>query len=120
MGDFLNKGSDKLVPFFAFALGMGIDFSVIIKGGISGIFLGIITVALTGGIGYLIFKWIGWNPIVGASEGSTAANASFEPIAELATVQIAASVVTTAIFLPVFIGFLAKRLDKKAEMAKAS
>ncbi|WP_028392442.1 2-keto-3-deoxygluconate permease [Bacillus cihuensis] len=132
MGDFLNKGSDKLVPFFAFALGMGIDFSAIIKGGISGIFLGVITVALTGGIGYLLFKWIGWNPIVGASEGSTAgnavgtpiaivaANASFEPIAELATVQIAASVVTTAILLPLFIGFLAKRLDKKAVMAKAS
>ncbi|WP_342433312.1 2-keto-3-deoxygluconate permease [Neobacillus sp. FSL H8-0543] len=130
MGDFLNKGSDKLVPFFAFSLGMGIDFSAIVKGGLSGIFLGVLTVALTGGIGYLLFKWIGWNPIVGASEGSTAgnavgtpvaivaANASFAPIAELATVQIAASVVTTAILLPMFIGFLAKRLDKAKKLAE--
>lgn len=130
MGDWLNKGSDKLVPFFAFALGMGINFSAIIKGGLSGILLGIITVALTGGIGYLIFKSIGWNPIVGASEGSTAGNAvgtpaaiaaanlSFAPIAELATVQVATSVVTTAILLPIFIGFLAKRLEKQGGFAK--
>ena len=130
MGDFLNKGSDKLVPFFAFSLGMGINFEAIIKGGLSGIFLGIITVLLTGGIGFFLFKWIGWNPIVGASEGSTAgnavgtpaaiaaANATFAPIAELATVQVAASVVTTAILLPLFIGFLSKRLEKSGGVAK--
>ncbi|THG89465.1 2-keto-3-deoxygluconate permease, partial [Alkalihalobacillus alcalophilus ATCC 27647 = CGMCC 1.3604] len=125
MGDFLHKGSDKLVPFFAFSLGMGINFTSIIQGGISGILLGVMTVLFTGGIGYLIFKWIGWNPIVGTAEGSTAGNAvgtpmaiaaanvSFMPMAELATVQVAASVVTTAILLPIFIGFLAKRLEKK-------
>ncbi|WP_285765674.1 2-keto-3-deoxygluconate permease [Peribacillus sp. SI8-4] len=130
MKDFLSKGSDKLVPFFAFSLGMGINFTAIIQGGLSGVLLGVITVVLTGGGGYLIFKWIGWNPIVGASEGSTAgnavgtpaaivaANASFGIHAELATVQIAASVVTTAILLPIFIGFLAKHLDKKGGVAK--
>ncbi len=130
MGDFLHKGSDKLVPFFAFSLGMGINFSAIIQGGLSGILLGVITVILTGGGGYLIFRAIGWNPIVGASEGSTAgnavgtpaaiiaANAAFASHAELATVQIAASVVTTAILLPIFIGFLSKRLDKNGGLAK--
>lgn len=88
------------------------------------------TVLITGGIGFLLFRAIGWNPIVGASEGSTAgnavgtpaailaANASFAPIAELATVQIAASVVTTAILLPIFIGFLSKRLEKSGGVAK--
>lgn len=125
MGDFLYKGSDKLVPFFAFALGMGINFNAIIKGGLSGIMLGVITVILTGGGLYVLFKTLGWNPIVGAAEGSTAGNAvgtpaaiaaanvAFAPIAELATVQIAASVVTTAILLPIFIGFLSKRLEKE-------
>lgn len=125
MGDFLYKGSDKLVPFFAFALGMGINFNAIIKGGLSGIMLGVITVILTGGGLYVLFKMLGWNPIVGAAEGSTAGNAvgtpaaiaaanvAFAPIAELATVQIAASVVTTAILLPIFIGFLSKRLEKE-------
>lgn len=128
MGDFLHKGSDKLVPFFAFSLGMGIDFSAIIQGGLSGVLLGVLTVLLTGGIGYLIFNWFGWNPVVGASEGSTAGNAvatpmaiaaaneAFVPMAELATVQVAASVVTTAILLPIFIGFLSNRLEKKTGM----
>ncbi|MGO4734313.1 2-keto-3-deoxygluconate permease [Paenibacillus sp. M2] len=130
LGDWLYKGSDKLVPFFAFSLGMGINFSSIIQGGLGGILLGVLTVLLTGGIGYLLFKAIGWNPIVGASEGSTAgnavgtpaaivaANASFGPIAEIATVQIAASVVTTAILLPIFIGFLSKRLEKSGGVEK--
>ncbi|MBR2563014.1 MAG: 2-keto-3-deoxygluconate permease [Paenibacillus sp.] len=130
MAAWLQKGSDKLVPFFAFALGMGINFTSIIQGGLAGIMLGVLTVLLTGGVGYLLFKAIGWNPIVGASEGSTAgnavgtpaaivaANASFAPIAEIATVQIAASVVTTAILLPIFIGFLSKRLDKSGGVAK--
>ncbi|WFR63536.1 2-keto-3-deoxygluconate permease [Paenibacillus amylolyticus] len=130
LGDWLYKGSDKLVPFFAFSLGMGINFSSIIQGGLGGILLGVLTVLLTGGIGYFLFKAIGWNPIVGASEGSTAgnavgtpaaivaANASFGPIAEIATVQIAASVVTTAILLPIFIGFLSKRLEKSGGVEK--
>ncbi len=128
MKDFLTKGSDVLIPFFAFALGMGINFTAIVEGGLSGILLGVITVVLTGGSGYLVYKWIGWNPIVGAAEGTTAgnavatpaaivaANAAFAPVAELATVQIAASVVTTAILLPIVIGFLAKRLEKKGKL----
>ncbi|MEH7222239.1 2-keto-3-deoxygluconate permease [Bacillus sp. JJ1566] len=130
MKEFLTKGSDMLIPFFAFALGMGINFTAIIEGGLSGILLGVITVIFTGGAGYLVFKWIGWNPLVGASEGTTAgnavatpaaivaANASFAQYAELATVQIAASVVTTAILLPIVMGFLAKRLENKGQLAK--
>ena len=128
---FLTKGSDMLIPFFAFALGMGINFSAIIDGGLAGILLGVITVVFTGGTGYLLFKWIGWNPLVGAAEGTTAgnavatpaaivaANASFAEFADIATVQIAASVVTTAILLPIAIGFLAKRLEKKGELVQS-
>lgn len=128
MREFLAKGSDMLIPFFAFALGMGIDFEAIIKGGLSGVLLGVATVLLTGTAGYLIFKAFGWNPLVGAAEGSTAgnavatpaaiaaANASFASVADLATVQVAASTVTTAILLPIYIAFLAKRLEKKNEL----
>ena len=127
MEKFLTKGSDMLIPFFAFALGMGIDFGKIIEGGVAGIMLGVITVLITGGAGYLAFKGLKWNPMVGASEGSTAGNAVATPAAiavaspafaanmELATVQVAASVVTTAILLPIFVGFLAKRLAKKGK-----
>lgn len=125
MREFLAKGSDMLIPFFAFSLGMGIDFEAVIKGGLSGVLLGVATVFFTGTAGYLVFKAFGWNPIVGAAEGSTAgnavatpaaiaaANASFASVADLATVQVAASTVTTAILLPIYIAFLAKRLEKK-------
>lgn len=125
MREFLNKGSSMLIPFFAFALGMGIDFGAILEGGLPGIILGLMTVFLTGTVGYFVFKWLKWNPIAGASEGSTAGNAVATPAAiaaasasfatnvDIATVQVAASVVTTAILLPFYIGFLVKRLEKK-------
>ncbi|MGX2961134.1 2-keto-3-deoxygluconate permease [Peribacillus sp. JNUCC 23] len=94
MEKFLPKGSDMLIPFFAFALGMGIDLEKINEGGLSGMLLGVLTVVLTGGAGYLTFKFLKWNLIVGATEGSTAGN-------EVATP--AASVVTTAISFPIFV-----------------
>lgn len=118
---FLAKGSDMLIPFFAFALGMGIDFNAIINGGGAGVLLGVMTVLLTGTAGYMVFRAFRWNPIVGAAEGSTAGNAvatpmaiatanvAFAPVAQLATIQVAASTVTTAILLPLYISFLVKR-----------
>ena len=130
MRNFFAKGSDMLIPFFAFALGMGIDFNAIIDGGLAGILLGLMTVFITGTVGYFVFKMMGWNPIVGASEGSTAgnavatpaaiaaANAAFQPLANLATVQVAASTVTTAILLPFYIAFLVKRLEKKGKLSR--
>ena len=123
MARFLDSGSAMLIPFFAFALGMGIDFAAIIEGGLSGVLIGVLTTFVTGTVGYLVFRALGWNPIVGASEGSTAgnavatpmaiagANAAFAPMAELATVQVAASTVTTAILLPLYISFLVKRTN---------
>jgi len=122
---FLDKGSSMLIPFFAFALGMGIDFASIIDGGLSGIILGLLTVFGTGTAGYFVFKAFKWNPIAGAAEGSTAGNAVATPAAiaaasagfsanvDIATVQVAASVVTTAILLPFYMGFLVKLLEKK-------
>ena len=125
---FLNQGSSILIPFFAFAIGMGIDFNAIIQGGLGGIVLGLMTVFLTGTAGYFIFKALKWNPIVGAAEGSTAgnavatpaviaaANASFASMVDIATVQVAASTVTTAILLPLYIAFLVKRLELRGFM----
>ena len=130
MRDFLSKGSDMLIPFFAFALGMGINYQAIINGGLSGVMIGIMTVLVTGTAAYFVFKLFNWNPIVGAAEGSTAGNAvatpaaiaaaspAFAANAELATVQVAASVVTTAILLPIFVAFLVKRLEKQGKTLK--
>lgn len=121
MRDFLGRGSAMLIPFFAFALGMGIDFGAIVEGGLAGIVIGIMTTLFTGTAGYLVFRALKWNPIVGAAEGSTAGNAvatpmaiaaanpAFHAVAQLATVQVAASTVTTAILLPLYISFLVSR-----------
>jgi len=120
MRDMLVSGSDIIIPFLAFALGMGINLSDVISGGISGILLGLLTLVFTGGTAYFVFKGLGWNPIVGAAEGTTAgnavmvpgviaaANASFASIAPLATVQVAASAVTTAILLPIALTLIVK------------
>ncbi|MBM7599107.1 2-keto-3-deoxygluconate permease [Virgibacillus halotolerans] len=130
MRTFLSKGSDMIIPFFSFAIGMGIDLSSIIDGGLVGILLGVMTVFITGGLAYFVYSKIGWNPIVGASEGSTAGNAiatpavlaaanpAFAAQVEIATVQIAACVVTSLVLLPIFITFLAKRLEKKGKLVK--
>lgn len=119
MRQFLEEGSDLLIPFFAFPLGMGIDLGAILDGGLPGVGLGVLTVLLTGTVGYWTFRGLGWNPLVGASEGSTAGNAvatpaaiasasaAFGGTAQIATVQVAASTVTTAILLPAYVGVLA-------------
>jgi 2-keto-3-deoxygluconate permease len=125
MREFLTKGSDMLIPFMAFAVGMTINLSAIVQGGLTGVLLGLMTVFITGSIAYFVFKLLGWNPIIGAAEGSTAGNAiatpaaiaaasaSFAGLADIATVQVAASTVTTAIVLPLFISYLVKRQEKK-------
>lgn len=132
MRSFLAKGSDMLIPFFAFALGMGIDFNAILNGGGAGVLLGVMTVLLTGTAGFLVFRLFRWNPIVGAAEGSTAGNAvatpmaiatanvAFAPVAQLATIQVAASTVTTAILLPLYISFLVKKFGVPAQTAAAA
>lgn len=127
MREMLVRGSDIIIPFLAFALGMGINLSDVISGGVSGIILGLFTLVFTGGIAYFVFKALGWNPIVGAAEGTTAgnavmvpgviaaANASFASIAPLATVQVAASAVTTAILLPIALTFIVKFTKTEVE-----
>jgi 2-keto-3-deoxygluconate permease len=124
MRDMLVRGSDIIIPFLSFALGMSINMSDVVKGGFSGILLGVFTLVFTGGSAYFIFKALKWNPIIGAAEGTTAgnavmvpgviasANASFLDVAPLATVQVAASCVTTAILLPIAITFLVKFTNK--------
>lgn len=125
MRTFLTKGSDAIIPILAFGLGMTIDFSAILKGGLAGIFLGILTVGLTGTACALVFKLLKWDPVIGVAEGAVAGNAiatpaaiaavspAFAPIADIATVQIAAACVTTGILLPIYVGFLVKRTKKQ-------
>src|SRR5699024_2734197 len=54
--ELLSKGTDVLIPFFAFSIGMGISMSVLIEGGVGGILIGVLTVLITGGSAYFIYK----------------------------------------------------------------
>lgn len=116
MRKFLAQGERLLIPFFAFALGAGMNFADIIKAGPSGVLLGVMTAVLTGGAGYLMLKLFRErNAIAGFAEGSTAGNAVATPaaialidpalqgIVPAATAQVAASCITTALLCPALV-----------------
>ena len=78
----------------------------------------------------MIFKKVGWNPIVGVAEGAVAGNAiatpaaiatvsaGFAPEVGVATVQIAAAVVTSGLLLPIYVSFLAKKYEKQYKVKR--
>jgi len=123
MRELLAKGVTALIPFMAFSLGMSINLQAILKGGIPGIFLGLLTVFFMGSVVFLIYKAFGWNPIVGFSTATTGGNAVATPAAiaavapffadtaDIATVQVAAAAVTTGIVMPVIVAFLVKKFN---------
>lgn len=119
---FLKPGTELLIPFFAFPLGANLDFKNLLVAGLPGILLGIICCVLTGFGGYLIMKLLKTkNPGVGWAIGSTAGNsvgtpaallslgAITEQVAVLATGQLTASIIVTALLAPI----LTDRFSKK-------
>lgn len=110
---FLMKGGMVLIPFFAFALGTGLELNALFKAGLPGVLLGILTTFLGGFFSILSDKATGGNGIAGAAASSTAGNAVATPhalaladpsmaaLATTATPLIAASTVTTAVLTPV-------------------
>jgi 2-keto-3-deoxygluconate permease len=127
---FLSQGN-MLIPFLAFALGAGLDFKLILKAGLPGFILGIACVVLTGLGGYYAYALFGGKKAIGAGIGTTAGNAVATPaalalvdpklanIAGPATAQIAAAVIVTAIFCPMFVSYLDKRQKKKLAIKSA-
>jgi len=121
MRRFLTAGGPVLIPFFAFALGTGIDLAMLLEGGIAGIVLGLLTTFLGGWFNVRIDRLVGGSGIAGAAASSTAGNAVATPlaiaqadpsllkVASAATPLIAASVITTAILTPLFTSWIAKR-----------
>lgn len=119
---FLEPGATLLIPFFAFPLGAALNFGQLIQAGIPGIILGVACTILTGFAGYWTMKLLkAKNPHIGAAIGTTAGNAAATPaalaqvdpsladIAPIATVQIAAAIIVTAILCPMLVNYLARR-----------
>lgn len=124
-----------VIPFFAFALGTGIDLGDIVTGGVSGLVLGVIVAPVTGFFVYLGYRFLlrrGKMSGIGFAAGTTAGNAiatpavvaaadpTFQQYVGTATAQIAASALVTAILAPSIAAFLLKRSGALAKQDPAT
>ena len=120
--EFLKPGILFTLPFLAFCLGTGLNLKNIVTGGLNGIFLGILVVALTGLFTISADKLILRRPgYAGAALCTTAGNAVATPAilaeaapnlagqVEAATAAVATAVIVTAILCPIVTSFIAKR-----------
>lgn len=125
MKAFLTKGGPLLIPFFAFSLGAGINFTVLIQAGLAGVLLGIVVTFVGGFFNVIADKMAGGTGIAGAAASSTAGNAVATPAAialadpsmahaaATAAPLIAASVITTVILTPILTSYVIKRNQRK-------
>ena len=122
LSDFLAPAGSILLPFVGFCLGSGMNLTNIVKGGAQGILLGLITCLIGGAFIVLCDKFISRRPgYAGWAVATTAGNAVAVPavIAEadpswaqwsdVATSQVAASAILTAILVPIITSWWAKK-----------
>ncbi|WP_197321143.1 2-keto-3-deoxygluconate permease [Saccharomonospora sp. NB11] len=113
-----------VIPFFAFALGTGIDLGDVVTGGLTGILVGVVVAPFTGFLVYLGYRFLlrrGKQSGIGFAAGTTAGNAiatpaivaaadpKFAEYVGTATAQVASSVLVTAILAPLIASFVLKR-----------
>ena len=122
MRDIFAPMGTAIIPLIGFALGTGINLMNIVKGGISGILLGLITVFVGGAFIVSCDRLISKRPgYAGWAVATTAGNAvavpaavaladpALETVAATATVQVAASVVISCILAPIITNWWAKK-----------
>ena len=126
LGEFLGRACPVLIPFFAFALGAGINLGSVWHAGLLGVLLGVGVFVVSGTVLVLADKLTGGNGVGGLAAASTAANAAAVPAivaasnpayaeaAKPATVLVAASVVVTALLTPIMTSWWASRVGKAA------
>ncbi|MCP3012956.1 2-keto-3-deoxygluconate permease [Nocardiopsis dassonvillei] len=130
-----------VIPFFAFALGTGINLADVARGGLTGVLMGVVITLVTGGFVYLGYRFLlrrGKESGVGFAAGTTSGNAvatpaivaaadpSFAAYVGTATSQVAASVLVTALLAPLVTTWVLRRAGaspaeaEKEEQASAT
>ena len=123
--DFFSSHEPIIVPFMAFTLGQTINLKAVVTAGAPGVVLGVTVLIVTGFVCIIADRLFGGSGVAGAAASSTAGNSaavpqavaladpSFAPVAGAATVQVAASVIVTAILTPLLTSWQYKRVMKK-------
>jgi 2-keto-3-deoxygluconate permease len=126
--EFLGRAVPVMIPFFAFALGAGINLATVFKAGVLGLLLGLFVVVVTGIFLFIADRLTGGNGTAGLAAASTAGNAAavpaivaaanpaYKPAAETATVLVATSVVVTAICVPIVTAWWNRRMTRAARV----
>ena len=123
--DFFGSHEPIIIPFMAFTLGQTINLKAVVTAGAPGVVLGVTVLIVTGFVCILADRLFGGSGVAGAAASSTAGNSaavpqavaladpSFAPVAGAATVQVAASVIVTAILTPLLTSWQYKRVMRK-------
>lgn len=122
MTDFFGPLGDAVIPFTGFALGAGINLTSVVKGGLSGIILAFMVIIVGGLFIMACDRFIGRRPgYAGWAVATTAGNAVAVPAAialadpawadfvDVATVQVAACTVLSALIVPFIVTWWAKK-----------
>lgn len=127
MREFLSRAIPVMIPFFAFALGAGLDLTKVWQAGLLGLGLGVAVVVVTGIPLFLADRATGGTGVAGVAAASTAGNAAAVPAiiaaanpayaeaAAPATVLVAACVVVTAILVPLVTAWTAKTFGRPVD-----
>ncbi|GHB25120.1 2-keto-3-deoxygluconate permease [Salinicola rhizosphaerae] len=120
----LRPVPEMVIPFFSFGLGTGINLTDVLSGGISGLALGLVVAPVTGGLVYLGYRFLlkrGPRSGIGFAAGTTAGNSiatpaiaaaadpSLQSYVGVATTQVAACVLVSALMAPAIASWLLKR-----------
>ncbi|WP_186109870.1 2-keto-3-deoxygluconate permease [Burkholderia gladioli] len=129
MRAFLGRAVPVMIPFFALALGAGLDLHKVWQAGLLGIVLGVAVVIVTGVPLFFADRLTGGTGVAGVAAANTAGNAAAVPAliaaanpvyteaARTATLLVAACVVVTAIVSPILTASVARRVGGKSGAA---
>jgi 2-keto-3-deoxygluconate permease len=129
--DFFGSHEPIIVPFMAFTLGQNINLRSVLTAGLPGVVLGIVVFIVTGFCCIVADKLLGGSGVAGAAASSTAGNSAAVPqavaladrsyvgVAPAATVQVAASVIVTAILTPLLTAWMFRKVERE-RTAKAA